>query len=107
MSISWYALRNTFLNYLKSSPATALQRFSLKISTPASAQQGNTEGINVEANHNKKLSLRNKLVGVRMVAQWLTDCSTGGFRLNSQHLHGRSQLSVTPVQWDPVPFSGL
>jgi hypothetical protein len=32
-----------------------------------------------------------------------TDCSSRGPRFNSQHLHGSSQLSVTPVSGDLVP----
>ena len=29
-----------------------------------------------------------------------TDCSSRGLGFNSQHLHGSSQLSGTPVSWD-------
>lgn len=36
-----------------------------------------------------------------------TSCSFKGPRINSQPLHGGSQLSVTPVLVDPVPSSGL
>ena len=31
-----------------------------------------------------------------------TRCSSKDPEFNSQHLHGSSQLSVTPVPWDPM-----
>lgn len=36
-----------------------------------------------------------------------TGCSPRGPRLNSQHLHGGSQASVTPVPWELMPSSAL
>jgi hypothetical protein len=32
------------------------------------------------------------------------DCSSKGSGFNSQHPHGSSQLSITPVPRDPIPF---
>lgn len=41
------------------------------------------------------------------MVQWLrTGCSYRGFKLDSQHLHGNSQPSATPVPGDVVS-SGL
>lgn len=36
-----------------------------------------------------------------------SSCSSKGSRFNSQHPHGGSQPSVTPVLRDPTPSSGL
>ena len=36
-----------------------------------------------------------------------TGCSSRGPRFNSQHPHGSSQVSVTPVPGDLIPSSGL
>jgi hypothetical protein len=46
-----------------------------------------------------------KILGAGEVTQWLRalGCSSRGPGFNSQHPHGSSQLSVTPVPADPTP----